>query len=220
MLEDWILEIRQDVVEYQSNTWKYHISGNALELSVLRPFVNDKETYRCAIIAIGRVLKKLSCKIEECSSHFLIQSFPTLENPEIIASIRMDKNDYQRNIQILPVQDFKNQSSFNNELQALSKFYQMYVEQINPSILEDLIQEIDLNENCHLYILYSKFDNPFTWLNVGYWKETLVQNLKDEYSNSPHILTDFCNLNLNNREEINNSNLKELNPQALLALEL
>ncbi len=215
MLEKWILEIRGNADTYLSHTWKYQLSGNTVEFSVLRPFIKDKEAYRCAIIAIGRVLKVLSEKIEGCSSHFLIQSFPTIENPEIIASIRMVKNSYPDQKKVLPDENSEN-NTFEENLTYLTEFYQLKLERPDPSTMSKFGVDPNKMGTHKWHLITSKYDNPFTWLNVGYWQESVVECYYKADCESPEIIIDFCRLKKRAGKAVTSEN-DDMNPQVILA---
>jgi len=198
MLKEWILKIQQDSEHYCSNTWKYHISGNVLELSILPQFTKNKQVYRSSVITIGQVLRAISCKIEDADSHFLIQSFPSIESPEIIASIRMDKNSYHNDS--FPSCDPEyDKTSMLSRVETISGLYQFSLKKSDPPEDQFIPEGVDKN-NHTWYALISKFDNPFTWLNVGYWKETLLRGCREQLeTQKPPNLIDFCKCNTANR---------------------
>ncbi len=193
MLENWILEIRKKADTYQSHTWRYQISGNSIELSVLRHYLKDKEAYRAAVIAIGRVLKALSYKIENSKSYFLIQSFPSIENHEVIASIRMDEKKYHES----PENSFdsdKTDESFEDELKRYTEYYQLKLEHPEQEFIQNCGFGDDKTKSQNWHLITSKFDNPFTWLNVGYWQETIAHTFAKKHKREPHFIMNFCRI--------------------------
>ena len=216
MLKEWILKIQQDSDHYCSDTWKYHISGNVLELSILPQFTRNKQIYRSSVITIGQVLRAISCKIEDAESHFLIQSFPSIESPEIIASIRMDKNSYHNDSFPSCNPEHDNTSTLSR-VKTISELYQFSLKESDPP--DDTFIPEGVGKNSHSwYALTSKFDNPFTWLNVGYWKETMLRGCRGDSKTqeSPKFI-DFCDYSTWNRPVMKlpgNGNL-----QALIAIE-
>ncbi|MCC5940188.1 MAG: hypothetical protein JJU37_01495 [Balneolaceae bacterium] len=214
MLENWILEIREETDTYQSHFWRYQISGNSIELSVLRPFLKDKEAYRSAIIAIGRVLKALSYKIENSSSHFLIQSFPSIENPEVIASIRINEGAYD-GTGIKPSLDTADYDSFEEELLKFAEFYQLKLEQPDSDLMESCGIDPEKFKKRNWKLVTSKFDNPFTWLNVGFWQESITRSCAKKSGKEPHFIMKFCRKNEENKNA--KAALDEDCPQILIA---
>lgn len=203
MLKEWILQIRQDSRYYCIESWKYRISGNVLELSVTPADTKNKQVYRCSVITVGQVLRALSCKIEDADSHFLIQSFPAIESPEIIASIRMDKNSYHTDTFPPCSPDYKPGDTVLSRVQTLSRLYQF---SLHPCTKPDKTflpetEDADL-KRLKWYALASQFDNPFTWLNVGYWKESLQKDCRNFVIEKPWPITDFCNHSATGRLDI------------------
>lgn len=196
MLKKWIDEIRKHPDLYKTDSWKYHISGNVIEISILPIHLKDKNAYRCAVIAVGRVLKALSCKIEKQQSNFHIQSFPTLENPAVVASIRMDENrEFLRNPALANNKSLKKNAP-EKLIRTLAKQYQLDIRQIQK---QDSLQMNGLNYNefNSWFALYSTFNNPFTWLNVGYWKESFQNECYDQTPTRDFRVIDFCHDNNN-----------------------
>jgi hypothetical protein len=216
MLKEWILNIQQDSDHYCSETWKFHISGNVLELSILPQFTKNKQIYRSSVITIGQVLRAISCKIEDAESHFLIQSFPSIESPEIIASIRMDKNSYHNDS--FPSCDPEYDStSILSRIEVVSGLYQFTLMESDPP--DDKFIPEGMDKNSHSwYALTSKFDNPFTWLNVGYWKETMLRGCREGVNtHESATLIDFCNHSKWNRPALKLPGNGKL--QAFIAIE-
>lgn len=187
MLENWILNIREDTETFLSHSWKYQITGNSIELSVLRPFLNNKEAYRSAVIAIGRVLKVLSRKIEKNSAQFLIQSFPSIDNHEVVATIRMDENStLEKGIKSLP--KAAKEETYQEMLQRVTEFYQLILIEADPEFFKFSGIEKHQYQKKNWKLVSSKNDNPFTWLNLGLWQESI----KKRSSEKPIFITDFC----------------------------
>ncbi|MCC5904578.1 MAG: hypothetical protein JJU13_00095 [Balneolaceae bacterium] len=188
MLDEWIRELRLKNDYSVGEKWKYQVSGNAIEFSVPRASIFEKEVFRNAVITIGRVLKALSRKIEESNCQFHIQSFPNLENPEIIASIRMDPKNKHR--QTFPdIQSAENVDDIISKLKSISKEYQFeLIHLAEKENLTDQYQELIEGREC--YALVSKFDNPFSWLNLGYLKEAIAIDCCVNLSDKPEIVID------------------------------
>ncbi len=188
MINEWIRELRLKDDYSVGEQWKYQVSGNVIEFSVPRAAIYEKEVFRNAVITIGRVLKALSRKIEESNHQFHIQSFSNLENPEIIASIRMDPKNQNR--QSFPdIQSAKNVDDITSKLRSISKEYQFELIQMTETDnLTDQYQEFIEGREC--YALVSKFDNPFSWLNLGYLKEAIAIDCCVNLSDKPEIVID------------------------------
>lgn len=174
MLKDWILNIKKSGHHFCSDVWKYRISGNVIELSVSPQLIKKQREYRCAIITIGQILKDLSIKVERTGSSYHIQSFPNLEAPEIIASIRMEHRtgNSKDPFPVLEKEIFE--YSIEEKLFSITKKYQFDI------VKSDIPLRMSLNlesfENKTWFVMTSKHDNPFTWLNLGSWKASMQSN--------------------------------------------
>lgn len=173
MLKKWIDEIRTQPDLYKSECWKYHLSGNVIEISILPEYLKKKRLYRCSVIAVGQVLKALSNKIEEHHLNFHIQSFPNLENAEIVATIRTDEKVKSIQSSEKAEKIISQSKDIVSTLKDYTKKYQFKVREIeNPNEL-DIVDKPSFKEKKSWYVIYSAHNNPFTWLNVGYLKESL-----------------------------------------------
>lgn len=210
MLENWILKIREDAETYLSHTWRYQISGNSIELSVLRPYLKNKEAYRSAVIAIGRVLKALSRKIESSSAQFLIQSFPSIDHHEVVASIRMDENSAAENsIKSLP--KTAKEESYQEMLNRVTEFYQLKIVQADPELMKTCGIDKHHYQKTNWHLVTSKTDNPFTWLNVGFWQESITKRSSEK----PTFIIDFCRKT--GKGGNNDTSGEPVSPQVLIA---
>jgi hypothetical protein len=143
------------------------------------------------VIFVGQVLKALSKKIEKENLNFHIQSFSNLENPEIVATIRTDeKNEFTGNSKLKE----KSQDSIedvNSLIQTIAKKYKLEVQEIEATSQLNL-REIS-TENYPTWIaIYSTFNNPFTWLNIGYFKESLRKEFSSLPASKKSCFLDFC----------------------------
>ncbi len=173
MLKKWIDEIRTQSDLYKSECWKYHLSGNVLELSILPIYQKEKELYRCSVIAVGQVLSALSKKIEEQNLNFHIQSFPSLENPEIVATIRTDeKGNFSNHNRLVDInlEDYQNLAK---TLHELVEKHQFSLDKAKDFSKIDTGGDIPFKGYDAWYVISSAHNNPFTWLKVGYLKESL-----------------------------------------------
>ena len=199
MLEEWILKIRQNSRYYSPETWKFRISGNLIEFSVPQKYTFDKKVYRCSVITIGQILKALSCKIENAGFHFLIQSYPNFESPQVIASIRMEDEPPKNHNPFPVITDYTKYKKEHEKLQLLSDNYHFTISVAGASETIMLQNYYSVISSDIWYILTSKSDNPFNWLKLGSWKETILKNCRNELSlESPQIF-DSC-LNREPRE--------------------
>lgn len=172
MLKRWIDEIRKQSDLYATDSWKYLISGNSVEFSIVPVYIQDKKNYRCSVIAVGQVLKTLSCYLEQRHCHYHIQSFQNLDNPGLVATLRMDESNS------ISIRNLKNQQKYRSlknsqpesAIRTLAKQYKLDIREISEPFMDANLKDCSL---C--FALYSTYNNPFTWLNIGYWKET-IQN--------------------------------------------
>ena len=189
LMESWIQEIREKDNYYCFDGWKYRISGTVIELSIVSVYTKNRNKYRCSAITIGQILKTLSTRIENGGLHFHIQSFPSIENPEIIATIRIDENGHLP--EVFPkIKNDKGVKTFRNWIFQLSEKYQFN------------LQEIQRPKNYHpgftskkpakWFALTSLSDNPFTWLNLGNWKETILDKAMRNFPETQITVYDFC----------------------------
>ncbi len=186
MLDNWIRELRLKKNYSDAEQWRYKVSGNTIEFSVPRTSISDKESYRNSVITIGRILKALSQKVEESDFQFHIQSFPNLENPELIASIRIDHANRSRP----SFPGIHSAEKFDDALSKLKYISRKYKFELFEIAERELVtfshKELMKGRKC--YALISRFDNPFTWLNLGYLKETLASDCCTDLTDKPQLV--------------------------------
>lgn len=190
MLKDWILNIKKSSLHFCSDEWKYRVSGNVVELSVAPQLINNQKDYRCAVITIGQILKDLSIKIERSGSSYHIQSFPNLEAPEIIASIRMEEQigNSKDPFPVLEKEVFE--FSGEEKLRSITKIYQFDIVKTDIPLKMDL--DLQSFEKKSWYVMTSKHDNPFTWLNLGSWKASMQSNGQVIPNKASIYIFEFC----------------------------
>ncbi|TVR29968.1 MAG: hypothetical protein EA390_08860 [Balneolaceae bacterium] len=191
MLKQWIHQIRHHPEHYGTAFWKYQLSGQVLDLFIEAPYHLDKVSYRRGVVKIGMVLQALSAKFQENKCCYLIQSFPSLEDSRHVASIRVVKSKDQ--------QKDRNIESCKADSTAISKIHKM-VEYASENELKMLkVEASDLPDNLinhsesrSWYALCSEYNNPFTWLKVGYWQEMAHQLFRLSGSEDNRLfMTDF-----------------------------
>ena len=196
MLKKWIENIKKQRDHYKCDSWKYHISGNSLELSVLPAHSKNIENYRCAVINIGQVIQALAYQIEKSGLQFHIQSFPSLENPSLVATVRIDKKGNTRfynteNIYTI-VPDLVKTEEICTMMKKIAERFQLRLEESKPEWVTDLTPA-DISEEPKQFTLFSEYDNPFTWLKIGYWKEMIYGDCKNHLDeNRKFLISDFC----------------------------
>ena len=190
MLKDWILNIKKSSHHFCSDEWKYRVSGNVIELSVAPQLINKHREYRCAVITIGQILKDLSLKVERSGSGYHIQSFPSLEAPEIIASIRVvDRVESSKDpFPVLNREIFE--FSGEEKLRSISKKYQFDIFKMDHPLKMSL--NLKSFDNKSWYVMTSNHDNPFTWLNLGCWKSSMQSNGQIIPNKESIYIFEFC----------------------------
>lgn len=191
-LKEWVLDLKNQSHFYNSGEWKYRVTGNLLEFSVPHSITNRKQLFRCSVITIGQVLRAISTKIESSGAHYHIQSFPNLEAPELIASIRIDEQ-FNRSENPFPALDDKLINITGKEqLTVISEKYGFQLTEISHPLNLEL--RLDNLENKTWFLLTSKQNNPFTWLHLGNWKESVLRVDPAEPDSDSMIVFDFCML--------------------------
>lgn len=179
MLQEKIELLKQHPDIYCSEKWTYRISGNALEITVLPILTNHKSEYRPAVIYVGQVLKALSNELEKAKQPFLIQTFPSIENPSLIGSVRLE--DHQT--KVYEIFNKPTDMSLLEIIIGYTQGFQLSATEINISPeLHARFKQRNLNLYSTFIAVTSALDNPFTWLKVGYLKEILRNQLDTEYS--------------------------------------
>tara|TARA_R100001143_G_scaffold52481_1_gene47632 strand:- start:15308 stop:15958 length:651 start_codon:yes stop_codon:yes gene_type:complete len=190
MLKEWILHIKKRSHLFCSDEWKYRVSGNVADFSVEPQLLKKHREYRCAVITIGQILKELTIKIEKSGSGYHIQSFQNLEAPEIIASIRIvEQAEYSKDpFPVLEEEIFD--YSGEEKLRSITKKYQFDIVQADQPLKMSL--NLKSFENKSWYVMTSKHDNPFTWLNLGSWKTSMQSNGQVIPNGKSIFIFEFC----------------------------
>lgn len=202
MLKSWIENIRSERKGYGSHYWKYQLSANFLELSVLPSYQKNREHYRCAVIYIGRTLQALTSLMEKKRVQYLIQTFPNLEDSKLVATIRITppKNgDSSRPVELLTEANSDIEDVFEL-MEKKAQIHQLQLEEV-PSDISTLLPGSSQSPEMRSFVITTNLDNPFTWLKTGYWIEVIHQTLNSKPDNSPPLVTHFCS---------DKSNLEEL----------
>jgi hypothetical protein len=191
MLQKLIKEIKNEQLNAGSNKWTYRASGNVLELLVLPQFVHNKKAFRCSVISAGQALAALKTQYNKAAEELFIQTFPNIENPQVICSIRVDDSGYSKSDTAPEPVIFKNKcSSIDDYLQKTAENFHLSTQ--SAYLPDEAIKLISASSRFnHTYIFVSKLDNPFTWLNVGYCKEAVSQYMKLHEPDKPFFLYHF-----------------------------
>lgn len=174
MLHQLIEDIRASNSPGTTSLWGYRIAGNILECHVPPSCHPHKLEYRLAVISVGQAVLAVSNKIEELGYHSLIQSFPSLERPDLIASVRY----FERQTAETAVPD----GGKNNQgggfpwhtldfLNDEAERFELTIQPAPRNVPVPSPKSPGTADNSTLYLLSSRFDNPFYWIKTGYWKE-------------------------------------------------
>jgi hypothetical protein len=150
--------------------WSYQLSGNVCELTTPFPIHREHERYRNAVIRIGRVVQALIHNLEKEGIEFHLQSFPNLENAKLVASIRITGGAAQNQSQPgeqMPFLSFE-------EAQQIARKHKLNLCEVSKSHIPK--SEILDSQEYTWYGLHSRYNNPFTWLQCGYWLESINQH--------------------------------------------
>jgi hypothetical protein len=188
-----IKQIKNEQLNAGSDKWTFRSSGNVLELLVLPQFVNQKSAFRCSVISAGQALAALKTHYNQSGTDLFIQTFPHIENPRVICSIRFDDIGYSKSeLAPEPAIFEKKQPDFEQFLQNTAAYFHLFTQSAYLSC--DALNLINIDsEFDHTYLVASNLDNPFTWLNVGYWKEAVSQYIKLHESRTTFFMHHFSN---------------------------
>ncbi len=189
-MKKWVDQIRLQSDHYGSQYWRYHHSGTVMELIVDTPYRKNQSEYRKAIIHVGMVLQALSDMAAKSGQTVLIQSFPSLDDLQVVAAVRIQRGHSSTNNSGASAGSKHSSRSMFSQICAFADKYQLHFEEISRSEIPENT-EIDPDESFKWYALPSRFDNPFTWLRIGQWKE-VVNKLMGRMDNEkmPQIITD------------------------------
>jgi hypothetical protein len=136
-MKKWIDQIRSQSDHYGSHYWKYHHSGTVMELLIDNPYRKDQSEYRKAVIHVGMVLQALSDMAAKAGQSVLIQSFPSLEDLQVVAAVRIQKgNPSVNNTGASSGSKSSNRSPFS-EMCTFADKYQLHFEEISRSEVPD-----------------------------------------------------------------------------------
>lgn len=202
LIKQWIEEIRAKGEEYASGYWTYRLSADMAEFRVNTPIIYNIEKFKHTVIKIGMILTRLSRLLEEENKVFHIQTFPHLEDLRIVAVIRFNinfsrRNGFDRHQRTASEKSDPSIIQYAEERASELNFHLTGVEKMNSSP--------DLQGKKKWYLLCSNHNNPFTWLNIGYFTEELLLKTGDSDSpNAPQILTGLSLLKMTELPDVKN----------------
>lgn len=191
LLKNMMDEIRSDTSGYNTELWHYRVSGNILELTVQLSSRRDRKGYRTAVISAGQAIRTLTSRLEELGHYTLIQSFPSLEHPELVASVRLYDTYGSEKGKSAAQTAAESIGSCTELLSHLKK-----VAASNELNFLNAPEELSLKDDpacqsADFYLLTSRFDNPFYWLKTGYWREEAALILRKCRLDSRILHTDI-----------------------------
>ncbi|MEX1011927.1 MAG: hypothetical protein WDZ29_07685 [Balneolaceae bacterium] len=172
----------------ERDLWNHRITGNMLEISSVPRFERDPEHYRMAVIRIGQFLQSIDCKAAQEGLQPMIQSFPHLEQPHLVAVVRFfssqeDTGPEQNRLEV-------SEPSINDPvllMRSIASHYGLVLQPVPEPVHKldskrsgypdtmDLFTEKDLSGHNQplgpVHLLCSMNDNPFIWLKTGFWME-------------------------------------------------
>lgn len=168
-----INQIKSKQLNDGSDKWTCRSSGNVLELLVHPQYIHNKKAFRCSVISAGQALAALKSYYNKAGKEIFIQTFPHIENPRVICSIRFDDIGYSKSVSATePIIFEKKCLNIDEYLHKAAKHFHLKAKcaYLNREALKLANTETPFH---HTHLLTSSLDNPFTWLNVGYWKEAV-----------------------------------------------
>jgi hypothetical protein len=187
-----INQIKREQLNAGSDKWTSRSSGNLLELLVLPQYVHNKKAFRCAVISAGQALAALKTEYNKAGKEIFIQTFPHIENPRVICSIRFDDIGYSKSdLAPEPVIFEKKCPDIDAYLHKTAQHFHLCTQ--SAYLNEEALKLINSDSTTlsHTYLLVSSLDNPFIWLNVGYWKEAVTQYMRLHETNKKYFLYHF-----------------------------
>lgn len=181
MIRDTLQTLNDQSDRYGAHLWTHRVSGNTLDLSVHPKHRSEPAKYRGAVIYAGQVLQAISQEAIDQGQSIMIQSFPNLGEPELIAHVRWfsarksSNHDESESLHsgLLSLQPF------DNILRSTASHFGMFVLELDmqdPAISPELVSIYPGNgSDTHFRVLCTLSDNPFDWLKTGQWIERFLQ---------------------------------------------
>ncbi|PWN05076.1 hypothetical protein [Rhodohalobacter mucosus] len=193
-LKKWIDEIRAENKEYAAANWMCRYSGDTAEFIVHPHVVYNSGRFKHTVIRIGMILTRLSKKMEETGYVFHVQTFPSLEDLKIVASIRLNVNLSQgnNNSSHLKKPSAAEEKKAPSAAELLNRRARHHRLDVTPIGNEKKLPELDSSShnNSKWYLIGSSNDNPFTWLHVGFFaQEIFLSSGFSDPGESPLIIS-------------------------------
>ena len=195
MLMKMIHTITATPERYGSQKWDYRLSGNTLELRVKEDYEVNPEAYRLGVIQIGQILQTIDRHAFEEGQTSQIQSFPNIEESQLVALIRLQKM-YQvsEDNQAFNGINTDSNTPIGTILKSIASHYGLFFHNHNGGPLDTVRQLLESDDQIiapggYYYSLCTTMDNPFLWLRVGQWIERVNQLLEESNTSSISALT-------------------------------
>jgi len=182
MLTPIIHKIRDRIEHNESSFWNYRVSGNQIELIVVPNYLNEPEKYRRAVIKAGRALQEIQLTIESEGNKAMVQTFPSIDETQLVATVRIIKEENP------PVKGFlpKFNQTKGEQFKSIANQFGMFISVFDCSLVSK-IDELHIPEyfsdpeNCEqVYILQSMRENPFIWLKTGMCLNRIESTIKKD----------------------------------------
>ncbi len=195
MLTKMIHTITAAPERYGSQKWDYRLSGNTLELRVKEDYEENPEAYRLGVIQIGQILQTIDRHANEEGQSSQIQSFPNIEESQLVALIRLHKlyRSPESN-QTLNGAVIDSKTPIGTILKSIASHYGLFFHNHSGESLDTVRQLLESDDQIivpagYYYSLCTTMDNPFLWLRVGQWIERVNQLLEETNTSSISALT-------------------------------
>src|SRR5690625_2246482 len=191
LLKNMIDEIRSDSSGCNTELWHNRDAGNTLELTVQLSSRRDRKGYRTAVISAGQAIRTLTSRLEELGHYTLIQSFPSLEHPELVASVRLYDTYGSEKGKSAAQTAAESMGSCTELLSHLKKVAASNELNLLSAPEEPTLKDDPACQPADIYLLTTLFDSPFYWLKTGSWREEAALILRKCRLDSRKLHTDI-----------------------------
>ncbi|MGM0507060.1 MAG: hypothetical protein ACQER4_07740 [Bacteroidota bacterium] len=149
-------------------SWYSRWNGNRLDVYVRSNFAHSPEAFRDGVIDVGYLLQSLDQAVQKENQVLEIQSFPSLDQAQWVASVRLHRGGRK------PAANHPEPIRTDDPVEALAElaldwnFSFLFLDrQESPLSLEE--SEPKPASNSYRGVLESSGNNPFVWLQIGRW---------------------------------------------------
>ncbi|MEX1211241.1 MAG: hypothetical protein WEA36_00205 [Balneolaceae bacterium] len=160
-------------------SWYSRWNGNRLDIHVRSNFARSPEAFREGVIDVGYMLQTLDHTVQSTNQVLEIQSFPSLDQAQWVASVRFHQGGRKHS------PSHPDPIRTNDPIEALAelalnwRFSFLFLDRPNHLITGE--KPIDKPVSIPIRgILETRGNNPFIWLQVGRWfkeAETMMGQL-------------------------------------------